>query len=472
VTTADEADQRKRVERARETGLFRYSLVQELLEPGLSQAERGWRARELAGRAHEGPGGRRATVSYSTLTRWRRLYEAGGFDALVPSPRQPAPRTPEEVLALAEALKRERPGRTAAQVRRILRQTAGWAPSDRTLQRLFERLELGRPAPAEEDRRAFGRFECARPNEMWIGDTLHGPAVGGKKSYLFAFIDDHSRAVMGARWSHHDDVVRMAAGFRPALQARGVPRACYLDNGSPFVDAWLLRGCGVLGVKLVHSRPGKPEGRGKIERFFRTVRDQFLVEVGDGEKVAGLAEMNRLFRAWVETAYHRQVHSETGEAPAARWEKATPEERAVPEPALLREAFLWSERRKADKTALVRLHGNAYQVDAWLAGRVVELLFDPFDLDRIEVRLGGKPAGTAVPFVMGRHRHPKTRTPGGQARTEPAPTGIDYLGALGDSHDAALRDQVSYQFLVPGQQEPGNREEPGDPEEKEGEGRG
>ena len=460
------------MERARETGLFRYSLVQELLEPGLSQAERGWRARELAGRVHEGPGGRRATVLDSTLTRWRRLYEAGGFDALVPSPRQPAPRTPEEVLALAEALKRERPGRTAAQVRRILRQTAGWAPSDRTLQRLFERLELGRPAPAEEDRRAFGRFECARPNEMWIGDTLHGPAVGGKKSYLFAFTGDHSRAVMGARWSHHDDVVRMAAGFRPALQARGVPRACYLDNGSPFVDAWLLRGCGVLGVKLVHSRPGKPEGRGKIERFFRTVRDQFLVEVGDGEKVAGLAEMNRLFRAWLETAYHQAVHSETGEAPAARWEKATPEERAVPDPALLREAFLWSERRKADKTALVRLHGNVYQVDAWLAGRVVELLFDPFDLDRIEVRLGGKPAGTAVPFVMGRHRHPKTRTPDGQARTEPAPTGIDYLGALGDSHDAALRDQVSYQFLVPGQQEPGNREEPGDPEEKEGEGRG
>ena len=472
MTTADEADQRKRVERARETGLFRYSLVQELLEPGLSQAERGWRARELAGRVHQGPGGRRVTVSYATLTRWRRLYESGGFDALVPSPRQPAPRTPQEVLALAEALKREKPGRTAAQVRRILQQTAGWAPSDRTLQRLFERLELGRPAPAEEERRAFGRFECARPNEMWIGDTLHGPAVGGKKSYLFAFIDDHSRAVMGARWSHHDDVVRMAAGFRPALQARGVPRACYLDNGSPFVDAWLLRGCGVLGVKLVHSRPGKPEGRGKIERFFRTVRDQFLVEAGDGEEIADLAEMNRLFRAWLETAYHQAVHSETGEAPAARWEKATPAERAVPEPALLREAFLWSERRKADKTALVRLHGNVYQVDAWLAGRVVELLFDPFDLDRIEVRLGGKPAGTAVPFVMGRHRHPKTRTPDGQARTEPAPTGIDYLGALGGRHDQALRDRVSYQFLVPGQQEPGNREAPGDPEEKEGEGRG
>src|SRR5204862_466695 len=86
---------------------------------------------------------------------------------------------------------------------------------------------------------------------------------------------------------------------------------------------------------------------------------------------------------------------------------------------------------------LVRLHGNVYQVDAWLAGRMVELLFSPFDLDRIEVRLAGKPAGTAVPFVIRRHRHPKTRTPDGQARTEPAPTGTDYLSALADGHRAA-----------------------------------
>jgi len=70
--------------------------------------------------------------------------------------------------------------------------------------------------------------------------------------------------VTGARWSHHDDVVRMAAAFRPPLQARGVPRACYLlDNGSPFVDAWLLRACAKLGIKLVHSAPGRPEGRGR-----------------------------------------------------------------------------------------------------------------------------------------------------------------------------------------------------------------
>jgi putative transposase len=456
VTTLDEADKKARLEAARETGLFRYSLVQELLEPGISPAERGRRARELAGRAHDGPGGQAVTVSYPTLGRWRRLYEGGGFDALVPSPRQCTPRAPVEVLALAEALKREKPARTAAQVRRILGLTAGWSPSDRTLQRLFERLELNVPPREQEEQAAFGRFECSRPNEMWTGDTLHGPVIAGRKAYLFAFIDDHSRAVMGARWAHHDDVVRMAAAFRPALQARGVPKAIYLDNGSAFVDAWLLRGCAVLGIRLVHSRPGKPEGRGKIERFFRTVREQFLVEIGDGAGIGDLAGMNRLFQAWLETVYHRAVHSETGEAPLARWARATPAERAVPDPGTLREAFLWSERRKASKTALVSLHGNSYQVDAWLAGRTVELVFDPFDLDRLEVRLAGKPAGTAVPFAVGRHRHAKTRAPDGQARAEPAPSGIDYLAALGDGHDAELREQVSYRSLIAGDGETGD----------------
>ncbi len=272
--------------------------------------------------------------------------------------------------------------------------------------------------------------------------------IGGSKSYLFAFPGDHSRSVMGARWAHHDDVVRMAAAFRPALRRRGVPQAIYLDNGSAFVDAWLLRGCAVLGIRLIRSRPGKPEGRGKIERFFRTVRDQFLVEIGDGARIADLAEMNRLFQAWLETVCHLAVHSETGEAPAARWAKAAPAGRAVPDPAALREAFLWSERRKAPKTALVSLHGNSCQVDAWLAGRTIELVFDPFDLGHVEVRVAGKPAGTAVPFTVGRHRHPKTRTPDGQDRAEPAPAGIDYLAVLGDLHDAGLREQLSYRSLI------------------------
>ena len=167
------------------------------------------------------------------------------------------------MLELAAALKRENPARTAAQVQRILRTTSGWAPSDRTLQRLFTRLEMSCPAASEDSQLVFGRFQADRPNELWTGDALHGPVIGGRKTFLFCFIDDHSRAVMGARWAFHEDVVRLAAALRPALAVRGVPESAYVDNGSAFVDAWLLRACAVLGIKLVHSRPGRPAGQGE-----------------------------------------------------------------------------------------------------------------------------------------------------------------------------------------------------------------
>jgi putative transposase len=229
VTTRDEKDQRQRLEQARAAALFRYSLIQEVISPHLTAAQRGRRVRELAAMPHPGPDGREVRVSYQSINRWKRAYLGGGFEALVPAPRQVTPRTPAEVLELAAALKRENPERTAAQVQRILRATSGWAPSDRTLQRLFGRLELNRPGAGEGQQQVFGRFEAARPNELWTGDALHGPHVAGRKTFLFCFIDDHSRAVMGARWAFHEDVVRLAAALRPALASKGVPESVYVD---------------------------------------------------------------------------------------------------------------------------------------------------------------------------------------------------------------------------------------------------
>jgi transposase InsO family protein len=242
--------------------------------------------------------------------------------------------------------------------------------------------------------------------------------VAGRKTYLFAFIDDYSRAVVGHRFGYAEDTVRLAAALRPALGSRGVPESIYVDTGSAFVDAWLLRACATLGIKLTHSTPGRPQGRGKIERFFRTVRDQFLIEItGTSEDqpgrhlVADLIELNRLFTAWVEQVYHRRVHTETGQPPLTRWPAASPF--PLPTPAALAEAFLWEERRSVTKTATVSLHGNTYQVDPTLVGRRVELVFDPFDLTQIEVRHHGAPKGrrsrtasAAIPTPKPDPKHP------------------------------------------------------------------
>jgi putative transposase len=294
--------------------------------------------------------------------------------------------------------------------------------------------------------RAFGRFEAEQPNDRWTGDALHGPVIGGRKTYLFAFIDDHSRALVGYRWGHSEDTVRLEAALRAALAARGVPKVVYVDNGSAFVSSQLLRALACLGIRLVHSRPGEPAGRGKIERFFRTVRDQFLVELTP-EALAHVTDarrLNELFAAWVETIYHARVHSETHQAPLER--VLAPGPPALPDPARLHEAFLWAERRTVTKTATVSLHGNLYEVDAALVGRRVELVFDPFDLSDITVRFQGRHMGAAVAHRIGVHVHPAARGADDQ-QPAPAPTGIDYLALVHAQHTAHLERRVAFADL-------------------------
>jgi len=428
----------------RDVALFRYSLVREAADESLTIRQRGRLVRELAAQDHAGPTGRRVRVARGTIDRWIRAYRAGGFEALAPVPRAGEPVIEQRLVDLAEALKREVPRRTAAQVAQIIRTSEGTGPAERTVQRHFARLGLN-TRPDGSPPQAFGRFEAERPNDLWTGDALHGPTIAGRKTYLFAFIDDHSRALVGYRWGLSEDTVRLEAAFRAALAARGVPRRCYVDNGSAYISKQLLRACASLGVRLVHSRPGRPEGRGKIERVFETVRIQFLVEV-EARPPAELSELNRLFAAWVETVYHRRVHSETGETPIARLLAAGPP--TLPTPAALHEAFLWSEVRTVTKTATVSLHGNTFEVDAALVGSRVEVIFDPFDLESVEIRFQGRAMGTAIPVVIGRHTHPQARP---EAAPPPPATGIDYLGLLAARRDAELASSINYaQLALPG----------------------
>ena len=420
-------------DRRREIGLFRYALIRDAADPGLSKAERGRLARALCEREHLGPDGRLVRISRTTLGRWIRAYRHGGFEALVPRPRVVAPRTPAELLELAFQIKRERPERTAAQVREIMLAAGGPAPGLRTLQTHLAREGLNVRADGRSSGKVYGRFEASVRNELWTGDGLHGPTLAGvaaRRAVLLAFIDDHSRTLVGWRWGTGEDVFRLEAALRTGLMARGVPDAVLVDRGSALVSSQLLRACAVLGVKLIHASPRAATTKGKIERFFRTVRDQFLVEIDDGVE---LTELNRLFSAWLEVVYHRRVHSETGQTPLERFDAAGAP--ALPTPALLREAFLWSRERTVTKTATVSsCTGNTYEVDAALVGRKVELVFDPFDLSRIEVRYQHRPFGLAVPLVIGRHTHP-------QAERDPPPpasTGIDYLKLLAEKRDAEL----------------------------------
>lgn len=447
---------RKSVSNAREVALFRYSLVRPLLDTRLTARERGELVRCLADRQHVGPAGEMVWVSRTTLDRWVHTLRTEGFEALVPRPRQVSARTAAALLDQAVALKKERPARTAAQVARIMRTQHGAGPSDSTLQRHFRRLGLKTP-PTPASTQSFGRFQADYPNELWISDGLHagtvrGPIIDGRESVLMAIIDDHSRYVVFAQWGFAEDTLAMQAALHDAVKVHGIPHTFYCDNGGAYVSGQLAWSLAVLDVKLTHSRAGRPQGRGKIERWNRTCREEFLVEVETGRGLGGssvssLAELNRLFHAWLHQIYHRRVHEETKQTPAQRYHHRADDAPAT-RPAgieLLRRAFCWRETRTVTKWRTVALHGNFYEVDAALVGYEVDLLFNPYNLDDIDVEYQGRPMGKAFPHKITRHVHPAVKP------TAPPPsaqvTGIDYLRLLEAQRQDELGTAINFAAL-------------------------
>ena len=437
---------KSRADRARDIALYRYSLIRPLADPGLSPTERGRLVRELAAQVHLGPSGEPVTVSRASLDRWIRAWRAGGFDALIPAERQVAPRTDAEVLELAARLKREHPARTAAHIARIIEPEQGWAPSPRTLQRHFARLELT-TRPDGMPPKAFGRFEAAEPDELWVSDGLHGPIVDGRRAVLFALLDDHSRYVVGHRWGHGEDTLGMQAALHDAVKTHGCPQKAVLRQRQPPTPAvnWPgRRRCSTSGWCTAGPENRRDAGKSSAGTA-PCATSSWSRSTGGRRQVGSLAELNRLFTAWCTSS----TTAACIRRPAPpRSSVTTPRDRARPprpDPALLRRAFLWREQRRVTASATVSLHGNRYQVDAALVGRVVDLLFTPFDLTVIEVEYQGRAMGRAVPHTIGRHVHPAVK-PGVAAPVEA--TGIDYLHLLEKAHQADVGQAINYPALA------------------------
>jgi len=200
--------------------------------------------------------------------------------------------------------------------------------------------------------------------------------------------------------------------------------------------------CAVLGIRLVHSRPYSPQGRGKQERLNRFIREAYLAEALH-TGIETFEQLDDRFTAWAERDANGRVHAETGDTPIGRFLAGGPPRTADPE--LLREAFRWSVTRVVTRTAQVSLSGNRYSVEPALVGRRVELRFEPEDLGRIEVWCDRRSWGWAVPFVIGRHVH--SAVPQAEPPPPPESSGVDYLGLVEEQHDAETLGRLAYRDL-------------------------
>ena len=371
------------------TALFRYGLIADLIH--LPAGSRGLyaRLREKAAADYSIPGSRRIRVAPETLRHWLKAWRRGGFDALLPRGRADQGRSralPRTVADALLSLKEEQPQLSIPQLIAAVADSAPDAvsPAPSTVHRLLSRAGLmDKTADAAESGQDRRRFAFAHPGQLWMSDVMHGPSVLlpdsriRRKTYLIAFLDDATRVVPYCAFAMSENTQAFLPVFKQALLRRGIPQRLYVDNGANYRSRQLALVCARLGVALIHARPHQPQGKGKQERFFRTVRSQLLATLSAAD-TDSLEALNRRLWAWVEAEYHHHPHRGLdGQTPLDRWAMSEQPPR-LPDPKLDLDAlFLFETRRRVQRDRTVSLNGTLFEVDAALVGQTVTLRHDP-----------------------------------------------------------------------------------------------
>lgn len=377
-------------EQREEVARFRFGVISDLV--GAIRLEPGETAKVIKSKSKQRyniPYSQRTRISKSTLWRWVRLYENSNrqLSSLYPEHRADIGKSrcvdDETILSLAR-LKRQKPSVPVSLLLQEMKEksliTPGITLCQSTAYRILQQEGLSsRQIVPQADRR---RFEAEFPNDIWQSDVMHGPSVetDGRmhKAYLIAVLDDHSRLLPHAEFFLSERLECWLDAFRQALLTRGLPRKLYVDNGAAFSSKHLERICASLGIALVHTPPYTPQGRGKIERFFRTVRTRFLPNFRGGT----LLELNIAFDLW-QNEYHQRLHSSTGETPFARFARHLEIIRSVPTD--LEDHFRKEARRRVAKDRTVSLDGRLYEAPTKLIGEYVQLLYHVGRPDQVEI---------------------------------------------------------------------------------------
>ena len=382
--------------------IFRYGLIADFVS--LPSGAKGLHAliRQKADKDYVIPGSKRSRVAAETIRDWLKKYRKGGFDTLIPKERNDKGQSrslPQEVADVLLSIKEEHPDYSVAKLIKEV-SNSGHVPekvelAPSTVYKLLDRNGLMQKKQEDPSAKDHRRFTYSHAGELFMCDVMHGPTVRTterrkRKTYLIAFIDDATRVIPYAAFAMSESTADFLPVLKQAILRRGIPARLFVDNGAVFRSQHLELVCAKLGVTLIHARAYHPEGKGKIERWFRTVRLQFIPTLTEAN-TKSLADLNRALMIYIETEYHRTPHRMLGESPLDRWAKVGHKVQ-YPEPGLdLDDLFLFEARRKVHKDRTVSLNGLVYEIDAALVNETVTLRYDPASQSNlIEVWYNGR----------------------------------------------------------------------------------
>ena len=443
-------------EYALEIAAFRHRVIAEALEAdsgGVTAA-----VEEAAGVEYSAPRGLRCKPEVRSIWRWLAGYRRGGLFALCPKRRTDRGTLRAfEAKLLEQAVKlrcegKEEQRATKSVIDILVRQQSPQPLklARSTLDRHFARLGVSRRQLHALGRRPFTRIETHAPFELVVTDFHHGPYVRvghhdeARRALLCAFIDHYSRFVPEGRYYLHEDFAALRFGFRRLLAAYGLAVKLYADNGPSFQARRFHGACNHLGITLAHSKPYVAESRGVIERYNRTLKEQFESEVRERDELLTLDELNSYYQAWLGERYHRDVHSETGQSPLQRF-RDNVVVRPAPDPVLVDELLrLYEKRTVHRKWSTVEVHGIRYSVDG-LRGRKVGVLYDPFAPEYVLITFDGRVVQRAFPQKAGEVFAEPKPNQARQPRT-------DYLELLRRDHERRSQSELAALRLAPAPQ--------------------
>ena len=390
------------LEQKEKIAVFRFGVIFPLVECNVQEnwGEKAKILKEQVSKEWTIPCSNRNYIGKATILNWLKRYEEGGrkIEALYPAGREDRGQTrslDDESRDALVRLRLEKPKLSVPRLVEIARDKdilpKNQNVSMATIYRILKPYKTDNKQSTKEDMR---KFEVQMPNDLWQSDCMHGPKVQheGKerKTYLFAIIDDHSRLITHAYFYLCETLQSFLDCLWSAMRKRGVPRRIYVDNGPSFRSHQLQLGCASLEIVLAYARPYRPQGKGKIERFFRTVRSQFLPELPE---ILTLEELNRRFIQYLET-YQNRIHGSTGQEPIKRYLANAGFLRPAPDNLPLH--FRKKAIRRVNNDRTVKLEGKLFEAPLGLAGLSVMLRYE--NHERIEVFLDEQSKGFLTPL--------------------------------------------------------------------------
>lgn len=393
-------------EKEEKIALFWHDIIQPLLVPGISADKRREIIRKITEKAHHIPYSVRTTITEANIKKKLCLYRRFGFRGLKQKARSDKggiKAVPPDILSAAFRLKAELPSRSVRKIITMLRASPD-VPFDgklsiATLSRHFKKQGYTRKLLERPDGDVFSMFRYEKINQLWQGDAMHGPVLphpeDGRKSLktkLFAFKDDCSAMITGANFYPDETLPSMEDCLKHALLHRGLCHALYVDNAKIYHAEQFKLILAELNIRLYHQTCYRPEGKGKIESFFAFVQSDFVpeakAEIKSGN-IQTLAELNTYFAAWLEISYHHKIHTVLKKTPISIWcEQQNTIEYA--DPIKLDGIFLWRYKRNVSKHKTFTIEGNLYEAAPEMAGKEIQIRFNPYELDKIYIYEGSR----------------------------------------------------------------------------------